>query len=174
MFDHGCKSRLKIAFSAGGQHLQALLKKVGCCPNLGLVSFDIHIAGICEQCDCVGGWEKLMQKLHALWSKNTDKNAETSKVTLGSTETIDEAHLDRIGASSEDNWNGFGRCLRSERRWEVIGENYSHITAHQFGRKGRQAIVMTICLADFDAYILSFDKTGLLQSLKKGGHYDIR
>jgi hypothetical protein len=33
---------------------------------------------------------------------------------------------------------------------------------------------VTSCLADFDAYILSFDKTGLLQSLKKGGHYDIR
>jgi hypothetical protein len=35
-------------------------------------------------------------------------------------------------------------------------------------REGKRSV--TICLADFDAYILSFDKTGLLQSLKKGGH----
>src|SRR4029077_7554389 len=84
MLHHGCKSRLKIALRAGDQHLQVLLKTVGCCPNLGLVSFDIHIAGICEQCDCVGGREKLMQQLHALWSQETEKSADTSKVTLGS------------------------------------------------------------------------------------------
>ena len=73
MLDHGCKSCLKIAFSAGGQHLQVLLKTVGCCPNLGLVSFDVHIAGICEQCDCVGGRQKLMQQFHALRSQDTEK-----------------------------------------------------------------------------------------------------
>jgi len=31
-------------------------------------------------------------------------------------------------------------------------------------------IVVAICLADFDAYIPSFDKAGVLQSLTKGGH----
>src|SRR5262249_20156996 len=55
MLHHGCKSRLKIAFSGGGQHLKVMLKTVGCCSNLGFVSFEIHIAGICEQSDCVGG-----------------------------------------------------------------------------------------------------------------------
>src|ERR1700674_5137839 len=114
-----------------------MLKTVGCCPNLGFVSFEIHIAGICEQCDCFGGRENLMQQLHALWSHDTEKSAHTSKVTLGSTETIDEAHLDRIGADYEDNGNRFGRCLRSKCRWDVIGKNCSRITAHQFGRKGR-------------------------------------
>jgi hypothetical protein len=61
--DHGCKSCLKIPLSAGGQHLQVLLETVGCCPYLGLVNFDIHIAGIYEEGDCVGGGEKLMQQL---------------------------------------------------------------------------------------------------------------
>ena len=78
-----------------------------------------------------------MHQLHALWPQDTEKNADTGKVILGSTETIDEAHLDRIGAGSEDNGNRFGRCLRSKCRWEVTGINRSHITAHQFGRKGR-------------------------------------
>ena len=119
------------------KHLQALLKTVGCCLNLGLVSFDIHIAGICEQCDCVGGRERLMQQLHALWSQDTEKNAHTIKVTRGSTESVDEADLDRIGAGYEDNGNRFGRCLRSKCRWEVSGKNCSHISARQFGRKGR-------------------------------------
>src|SRR4029077_15689664 len=130
-------SCLKIAFSAGGQHLQVLLETVGCCPYLGLVNFDIHIAGIYEQCDFVDGREKLMQQLHVLWSQNTEKKADTSKVILGSTETIDEAHLDRIDAGCEDNGNCFGRCLRSKCRWDVSGMNRSHITAHQFGCKGR-------------------------------------
>src|ERR1700735_5341702 len=29
-------------------------------------------------------------------------------------------------------------------------------------------------MADFDVYISSFDKTGVLQSLKKAGHYNLR
>src|SRR6202161_4124274 len=89
MLDHGGKSRLKIAFSAGGQYLQVLLETVGCCSNLGLVSFDVHIAGICEQCDCVGGREELMQQFHALGSQETHNHDDTGKVTLGSTEAID-------------------------------------------------------------------------------------
>src|ERR1700680_4749962 len=108
-----------------------MFKTIGRCPNLRCVSFDIYIARICEQCDCVGGREKLMQQLYALWSQDTEKSAETSKVILGATETIDEAHLDRIGAYCEDNGNRFGRCLRSKCRWEVGGINRSHITAHQ-------------------------------------------
>src|SRR4029077_3028064 len=97
----------------------------------------IHVAGIYEGCDCVGGREKLMQQLHVLWSQNTVKKADTSKVILGSTETIDEAHLDRISARREDNGNRLGRCLRSKCRWDVSGINHSHITALQFGSKGR-------------------------------------
>ena len=104
------------------------LRRSAAARYLGLVSFDIHIAGICEQCDCVGGREKLMQQLHALWSQDTDKNAHTSKVILGSTETIDEAHLDRIGACYEDNGNRFGRCLRSKcrrgRQWHKSPPHY--------------------------------------------------
>ena len=134
---HGCKNCLKIAFGAGGQHLQVLLKMVGCCLYLGLVNFDIHIGGIYEQCDCVGGREKFMQQLQAFWSQDTVKNAHTSKVTLGSTESIDEAQLDRIGAGCEDDGNRLGRCLRSKCRWDVSGKNRSHITAYQLGRKGR-------------------------------------
>jgi hypothetical protein len=137
MLHHGCKSRLKTAFGAGGQHLQVFLKSIDCCPNLGLVSFDIHIAGICEQCDRVGGRQKLVQQLHALRSQDTEKYAHTSKVSRGSTEIVDEPHLDRICASYEDNGNRFGCCLCGKRRWEVAGKNRSHIPAHQFGRKGR-------------------------------------
>ena len=37
-----------------------------------------------------------MQQLHALRSQDTEKNAHTSKVTRRSTETVDEAHLDRM------------------------------------------------------------------------------
>ena len=32
---------------------------------------------------------------------------------------------------------------------------------------------MTICPADFDAYVPSFDKADVLQSLNKGGHYHV-
>jgi hypothetical protein len=33
---------------------------------------------------------------------------------------------------------------------------------------------VTICPANFDAYVTSFDKADVLQSLNKGGHYDVR
>ena len=70
LLDRGCKKCLKIAFSAGGQHLQVLLKTVGRRPNFGLISFDVHVAGICEQSDCVGGREKLIS-----WARTPDTQA---------------------------------------------------------------------------------------------------
>src|SRR4029077_6659800 len=168
VLDHGCKSRFKIAFNAGGQYLQVLLKTVGCCSNLGLV-FDIHIAGICEQCDCVGGREKLMQQFHVLWSQETHKRADTSKVTFGSTETIDQAHLDRIGAHCDTNGNRFGRCLPRRRRWGIEGGDHGHVAADQFAHQRGQTVVLTLSPAPFDAYVFTLDEAGVLQPLDECG-----
>ena len=78
-----------------------------------------------------------MQQLHAFWSQGTEKSAHTGNITLRPTETIDEAHLDRVRADYEDNRNRLGRCLRSKCRWDIGGIDRGHIPPRQFGRKGR-------------------------------------
>ena len=46
--NHGRKSRLEVAFSAGGQDLQALLKSVGRGPNVRQVRLEVRISRISE------------------------------------------------------------------------------------------------------------------------------
>jgi hypothetical protein len=76
-----------------------------------------------------------MQQLHAFWSQNTHKGAYSGEIAAGSFETVDEAQLDRVGADREDNRNGSGRCVCRKCRWEVDGNDHSHVPAHQFGRR---------------------------------------
>ena len=103
MLNHDRKSRLEIAFRAGGQHLQTLVKGVGSSLDVGHVSSDVRITRISEHCDRVDFREKLMQQLHTFRSPNTRRNAHTREVAFGSTETFDKTHFDRVGTSHEDN-----------------------------------------------------------------------
>ena len=69
-----------------------------------------------------------MQQLHALWSEDTEESADTSKVILRATETIDEAHLHRIGARCEDNGNSFwslpSQQMPMGRQWRKSQPDY--------------------------------------------------
>src|ERR1700726_4132657 len=50
----------------------------------------------------VSSWKVSRQS--SIWSQHTDNQADTSEITIGSTESIDQAHLSRIGARYEHNW----------------------------------------------------------------------
>jgi hypothetical protein len=145
-----------------------LLKSAGCGLNVGHVSSEVRITRISEQCDRVGFREKLMQQLHTFRPRNTERNARTREVAVGSTETFDKTHLDRVGADQEYDGDRFGRCLCSKCRREVECRNHGDIMGHQFSRKGRQLIVITICPAAFDTYVSPFHKVGFPQSSVPG------
>ena len=51
----------------------------------------------------VSSWK--VSRKSSIWSQHTDNQADTSEITIGSTESIDQAHLSRIGARYEHNWN---------------------------------------------------------------------
>ena len=64
--DHGREGCLKIAFSAGCQHLQASPDSVGRRFCLGCIN-DVRIAWVNKQRDRGGRREQLTQKLQTLW-----------------------------------------------------------------------------------------------------------
>src|SRR5215475_6907028 len=137
MSNHSRKSCPEIAFGAGGQHLQSLFKSVGRSLNVRYVRMEVRIVRVPKQCDRVYRRQKLMQQFHTFWSSNTKKIAHTGEVAARSTETFDQAHLDRISADREDDRDRFCCCLCGKCRWEVECPNHRYITAHQFSRKRR-------------------------------------
>src|SRR6516162_75958 len=110
-----------------------------------------------------------MQQLHTLWSRNTDITGHTGEVTIRSTETFDQAHLDRVGTTHKDNWDRFGCRLCCKCRGDAESNDHCHVAANQFGHLRWQPVILTLGPTPFDAYVLTFEKAGRLQSLDESG-----
>src|SRR5215467_3859030 len=110
-----------------------------------------------------------MQQLHTLWSRNTDITGHTGEVTIRSTETFDQAHLDWVSTAHKDNGDRFGCRLCCKCRGDAESNDHCHVAASQFGRQRRQPVILTLGPTPFDAYVLTFDKADGPQSFQESG-----
>ena len=80
----------------------------------------------------------------------------------------DEAELNRICARFEDDRNGLGRRLCSQRGRSSGRGNHRYLTMNQIGHHRRQPIKLALCPAVFNRHVAALNITVFSQSFAKG------
>jgi hypothetical protein len=90
--------------------------------------------------------------------------AHASNIAAGPVQTVDEAHLDRIAADSENNW--YCSCCRlgSYRRVVGHGSNDRHSAPDYIGSKRGEPISLPLGRSVLDHYVLAFDIADVAQA----------
>ena len=105
-----------------------------------------------------------MQHLQSFRSHLCVQGGDAGQVAAGAVQAGNEADLNRIGASDEDNRNCAGCTLGGHRRLAVC-RNYGDLTTNQIGRQSRQAVNVSFRPAVFDPYIQTLDIARFFQAL---------
>ena len=107
-----------------------------------------------------------MQQLQLLRRELSSVEGRTRDIAARPVEAGDEAELHRIAGGREDDWNRRGCRLGGQRRDGAAARvNDRHLAANQIGRQRRQAIILTLRPAVFDADIAVLDIAGVVQAL---------
>ena len=99
-----------------------------------------------------------MQHLQLLRSEFYKQHAHSRSIVARPVEAGDNAKLDRVAATVENNWDRLRRCLGGQcRRLASHGHDHGHLTARQLNRKRRQSIVVSLRPTIFNRDVLAFD-----------------
>src|SRR5262249_1010212 len=88
----------------------------------------------------------------------------------GAVQARDETDLHRIRDGSEDDRYGCGGCLCCDCRRGGQSSDHGHLAVNQFGRKGRQPIVLIFGPTIFDCDVPALSKASRAQASKEGGY----
>ena len=105
-----------------------------------------------------------MQQPQSFGRQITGRKHHAGNIAARPAETGDQAGSNRINAGYGDDRNGGGCRLGCLRRYSV-GNDYGDWTANQIGRQRRQTVMVIVGPAILNRHILSFDESGLVQTL---------
>src|SRR5215831_8156220 len=92
----------------------------------------------------------------------------STDVASRSVDACNEARLDRIDTTGEHNRNRLGGRFRRERGSRTARcDNGRHLAAYKIGRNLGQSIILPLCPAVIDGYILALDKSCLPETCAK-------
>src|SRR6185436_9456579 len=107
---------------------------------------------------------QFVQKPEPLGLQLDIKKVDACQILIGTSHTVDEASLDGVAASQENDRNRLGCCLGGERRWwAASGDDYVDSLTHQFGSQGGQPIIFLLSPTIHNRNIFAVNKPGLLQ-----------
>src|SRR5262249_17503295 len=159
------ESVVDLARVACLQDLEIQSKRAGGRLCLFRVHCGILIGRVHQRGYSLGIRYQLVQRLQHFRHYVAGKKAHTGNVAAGPVQTIDEAHLDRIAADSENNWNR-SRCrLGGYRRVVRHCGNDRHSAPDQVASERRKPISLALGRSVLDYYILAFDIANLTQAL---------
>ena len=105
-----------------------------------------------------------MQQLQALSLQRRAELANACDIAARSIKAGNEAQLDRVNATGEDDWKRRGCCPRCQSCGRGARDDHRHRTANQFGRQGWQPFIPTLRPPVFDRHVSTFDKPTFVQA----------
>src|SRR2546429_7791127 len=102
--------RVEVRVPAGIQNLQLQRKRTRGHLHVMDNCIGTRKSGVHEHADHAGIWNQLMQQLQALSLQRSAELADACDVAAWSVEAGNEAELDRVNATGEDDWKRRGRC----------------------------------------------------------------
>ena len=128
-------------------------------------------AWVAEIADRCSGWHQHMQQSEPFCFQKIGQNVHPGYVAARPVVIHYKARLDRVAAHDEDDWDGGGRRLCSQRRrLATARDEHGHRPSDQLGRHRRQAIVLTVHKTIFHGDVLPFDIAGVAERLEERRH----
>src|SRR5262249_1955190 len=168
-FHQGSESVIDLARVACLQDLQLQPKRTGGYLCLVCVHRGILIGRIHQRGNSLTFRQQLVQCLQHFRHDVAGKKAHAGNVAAGPVQTVDEAHLDRVTANSENDWNL--SCWRLGSYRCVVGHcsNDRDSALDHIDSKRGKPISLTLGRSVLDYYVLAFDITDLAQALAELG-----
>src|SRR5215211_3183961 len=124
------------------------------------------VVGVEEHADQSSRRNEFVQETKPLSLHLANEKIYPRRVAAGSVKAGYETKVDRVHAAAEDNRNGRGCRLRSDRRiGGTCRSDNVHSTPNQIGNKRRQSVVLALCPAVLDRHVLAFHVSAFIEAL---------